>query len=111
MTMLDRDSGVIFVVDDEEMITNSLGEILGREGFDVFGFTNPLKALDRMETVGPDLLISDVVRRGKPVAFDDRVVVRELLEHDHAAARADTPQSVSDTPRRLRTARSSSSAL
>ncbi len=50
-------------------------------------------------------------RRGKPVAFDDRVVVRELLEHDHAAARADRPQSVSDTPRLLRTARSSSSAL
>jgi DNA-binding response OmpR family regulator len=61
MTMLDKDSGVVFVVDDEEMITSSLGVILGREGFDVFGFTNPLKALERMETVGPDLLISDVM--------------------------------------------------
>jgi DNA-binding response OmpR family regulator len=77
MTMLDRDSGVIFVVDDEEMITNSLGEILGREGFDVFGFTNPLKALDRMETVGPDLLISDVMMpqlNGIDLAIKTRLV-------------------------------------
>ena len=61
VTMLERESGVVFVVDDEEMITSSLGMILGREGFDVHGFTNPLKALERMETVGPDVLISDVM--------------------------------------------------
>lgn len=61
MTTLEREIGTIFLVDDEEMITSSLGEILGREGYDVFGFTNPLKALEHMETVGPDLLISDVM--------------------------------------------------
>jgi DNA-binding response OmpR family regulator len=75
--MLERESGVIFVVDDEEMITSSLGEILGREGFDVFGFTNPLKALERMETVGPDLLISDVMMpqlNGIDLAIQTRLV-------------------------------------
>jgi DNA-binding response OmpR family regulator len=61
LTTLERESAVIFLVDDEEMITASLGEILGQEGYDVFGFTNPLKALKRMETVGPDFLISDVM--------------------------------------------------
>jgi DNA-binding response OmpR family regulator len=61
VSKLERGIDVIFVVDDEEMITKSLGLILGREGFDVFGFTNPLKALERMETVEPDLLISDVM--------------------------------------------------
>jgi DNA-binding response OmpR family regulator len=77
VTMLERDSGVIVVVDDEEMITSSLGEILGREGFDVFAFTNPLKALERMETVGPDLLISDVMMpqlNGIDLAIKTRIV-------------------------------------
>jgi DNA-binding response OmpR family regulator len=61
VTTLEREIGTIFVVDDEEMITKSLGLILGREGFDVFGFTNPLEALEHMDTVAPDLLISDVM--------------------------------------------------
>lgn len=52
---------VIFVVDDEEMITKSLALVLGRKGFDVSCFTNPLEALERMKTVAPDLLISDVM--------------------------------------------------
>jgi DNA-binding response OmpR family regulator len=75
--MFERESGVIFVVDDEEMITSSLGLILGREGFDVFGFTNPLKALERMETVAPDLLISDVMMpqlNGIDLAIKTRIV-------------------------------------
>jgi CheY-like chemotaxis protein len=51
----------VFIVDDEEIIAKSLGLILGSKGFDVFPFTNPLRALDQMEEVGPDLLISDVM--------------------------------------------------
>ncbi len=77
MTTLEREIGTIFVVDDEEMITSSLGQILGREGFDVFGFTNPLKALEHMETVGPDLLISDVMMpqlNGIELAIQTRIV-------------------------------------
>jgi DNA-binding response OmpR family regulator len=77
VTTLDRESGVVFVVDDEEMITSSLEVILGREGFDVFGFTNPLKALERMETVEPDLLISDVMMpqlNGIDLAIRTRIV-------------------------------------
>lgn len=57
---LEREVSVIFVVDDEEMITRSLGLILGREGFDVFCFNNPLEAVEHMQRVAPDLLISDV---------------------------------------------------
>ena len=61
MSMLARQVSVVFVVDDEEMITRSLALVLGREGFDVSCFTNPLEALERMKTVAPDLLISDVM--------------------------------------------------
>jgi DNA-binding response OmpR family regulator len=57
----ERPVSVIFVVDDEEMIAKSLALILSREGFDVSCFTNPLEAMERMETVAPDLLISDVM--------------------------------------------------
>jgi CheY-like chemotaxis protein len=60
-TMLDPEISTIFVVDDEELITTSLRLILGRQGFEVFAFTRPLEALDRMHSVVPDLLISDVM--------------------------------------------------
>jgi DNA-binding response OmpR family regulator len=75
--MFERESGVVFVVDDEEMITSSLGLILGREGFDVYEFTNPLKALERMETIGPDVLITDVMMpqlNGFDLAIKTRIV-------------------------------------
>jgi two-component SAPR family response regulator len=75
--MLERESGVVFVVDDEELITNSLGLILDREGFDVFGFTNPLEALEYMQTIEPDLLISDVMMpqlNGIDLAIQTRIV-------------------------------------
>jgi CheY-like chemotaxis protein len=51
----------IYLVDDEELITKSLAHILRNEGFAVTPFNNPLKALARMKTHAPDLLISDVM--------------------------------------------------
>jgi CheY-like chemotaxis protein len=51
----------IYLVDDEELITKSLAHILRNEGFVVTPFNNPLKALARMKTHAPDLLISDVM--------------------------------------------------
>jgi len=52
---------MVCVVDDEAMITKSLSLILGREGFDVVSFTNPLEAIEHMQTNPPDLLISDIM--------------------------------------------------
>ena len=51
----------VFVVDDEELITKSLTQILRNEGFEVTPFTNPLKALGNLKSAAPDLLISDVM--------------------------------------------------
>lgn len=51
----------IFVVDDEQLIVESLAHILRREGFRVNGFTDPVKALAQTKTTAPDLLISDVM--------------------------------------------------
>lgn len=52
---------VVFVVDDEQIISQSLAIILRREGYDASYFTNPLEALEQMKITPPDLLISDVM--------------------------------------------------
>jgi len=51
----------IFVVDDEEVIVETLAIILRNSGFDATPFTEPLKALEASRSHSPDLLISDVV--------------------------------------------------
>ena len=61
MPILGRQGLSVFVVDDEELITKSLTQILRNEGFSVTPFTNPLRALKRIKLAAPDLLISDVM--------------------------------------------------
>jgi DNA-binding response OmpR family regulator/serine phosphatase RsbU (regulator of sigma subunit) len=61
VSILEGQVSSIYVVDDEETIAHSLGVILSREGFDVSCFTNPLEALDSIQSSAPDLLISDVM--------------------------------------------------
>jgi DNA-binding NtrC family response regulator len=52
---------LIFVVDDEVIIAETLAIILRREGFDVESFTNPILALRTAKVTTPSLLISDVL--------------------------------------------------
>ena len=61
MPTLDRTISKVCVVDDDVTITKSLSLILGREGFDVAAFTNPLEAMEYMQANPPDLLISDIM--------------------------------------------------
>lgn len=51
----------VYVVDDEQVIAQTLALILGRSGFDAIAFTNPLQAFDAAKAEAPDLLISDVM--------------------------------------------------
>ena len=51
----------VLVVDDEQVIAQTLAVVLGRSGFDAIAFTNPLKALEAARTEAPDLVISDVM--------------------------------------------------
>jgi CheY-like chemotaxis protein len=51
----------IFVVDDEKAIAETLAIILGKSGFVVTSFTNPLEALEKAPMRSPGLLLSDVV--------------------------------------------------
>ena len=61
MSNRERQNVSVYLVDDEEMITRSLAYILRSEGFFVTTFNNPLKALSRIGSDAPDLLISDVM--------------------------------------------------
>lgn len=51
----------VFVVDDEEIIAQTLAIILNQSGFQASSFTNPLDALSAARTTYPDLVISDVM--------------------------------------------------
>jgi DNA-binding response OmpR family regulator len=51
----------VFVVDDEDVIAQTLAIILRHSGFDASSFTNPLQALAAARDECPDLVISDVM--------------------------------------------------
>jgi DNA-binding NtrC family response regulator len=59
--MKEKPAPIVFVVDDEVVIAQSLAMILERNGFSARFFTNPLEALARIQIDRPDILISDVV--------------------------------------------------
>jgi DNA-binding NtrC family response regulator len=52
---------VVFVVDDEVVISKSLALILQKNGYSARFFTDPVEALKHVRTDPPDILISDVV--------------------------------------------------
>jgi CheY-like chemotaxis protein len=57
----ERHASVVFVVDDEVVIAQTLAMILERNGYLTRFFTDPLEALANVQIDRPDLLISDVV--------------------------------------------------
>jgi DNA-binding NtrC family response regulator len=59
--MNEKHVSVVFVVDDEVMISKSLAMVLQHNGYLARFFTDPLEALEHIKADPPDLLISDVV--------------------------------------------------
>jgi len=55
---------VVFVVDDEVVIAETLAVILNQAGFQARAFDHPQKAIAALVESAPDLLISDVVMPG-----------------------------------------------
>jgi DNA-binding response OmpR family regulator len=55
---------LVFVVDDETTIAETVALILCGDGFDATAFTDPLAALKAARTEGPNLLLSDVIMPG-----------------------------------------------
>jgi CheY-like chemotaxis protein len=55
-----KESPLIFVVDDEVLITETLAMILLANGYSALPFMDPLKALSYVNMRVPDLLLTDV---------------------------------------------------
>jgi DNA-binding response OmpR family regulator len=55
---------VVFVVDDEPVICQTIAIILNEDDYDAVAFDDPLKAMEASEQTTPELLISDVMMPG-----------------------------------------------
>ncbi|NUQ30648.1 MAG: response regulator [Acidobacteriaceae bacterium] len=59
--MTNENRPLIFVVDDETLISRSLATILKQQGFSARDFNDPRRALEMALITPPDLLLSDVM--------------------------------------------------
>ncbi len=59
--MTEKQTPVVFVVDDEMVISESLALILRKNGYAARSFTDSIEALEHIHTDPPDILISDVI--------------------------------------------------
>lgn len=92
---------VVFVVDDETVIATTLAAILKNAGFEAHAFFSGQEAVDSLDKLQPDLLVTDVVMPGmtgieaaiitrrqlpkcKILLFSGQAVTKDLME----AARA-----------------------
>ncbi|MCC7130364.1 MAG: response regulator, partial [Anaerolineae bacterium] len=55
---------LILIVDDEQLITESLSYSLKREGFDVVSVADGISAIQAVETHKPDLVVLDLMLPG-----------------------------------------------
>ena len=69
---------VLFVVDDEKIIADSLAAILNKCGFDASAFYDAQTALSACETLAPEYVISDVAMPGMS-GIDLAIQIRDLF--------------------------------
>lgn len=85
----------IILVDDEQDIVNSVGRWLEADGFNVYGFADPLLALEYFQNNSNDidLVLSDIrmrkmngfelVQKIKAIRPETKVIFMTALETDH----------------------------
>jgi DNA-binding NtrC family response regulator len=90
-----RERRSIILVDDERDIVNSVRRWLQADGFKVFGFADPLLALEYFQnnSNGIDLVLSDIrmrkmngfelVKKIKAIKPETKIIFMTALETDH----------------------------
>ena len=72
----------IFVVDDEQVIAETLATIFQRQGFSAHSFVNPLDAIDAARDKMPNFLVSDVMMP-QLTGFELANQIKILCPHCH----------------------------
>lgn len=68
----------VFVIDDEPAMVEVIATLCREEGYDVFPFNNPKRAVDELQVIVPDVVIADI----KMQALGGFDVLRTVREYD-----------------------------
>lgn len=79
-----RTQATVVVVDDDEATLGLISTFLRRNGYHVIAHTNPLKALESLETLDTKLVITDLMMpHVDGIAFTERL--HQLPRHRHTS--------------------------
>jgi DNA-binding NtrC family response regulator len=70
----------VLILDDEQVIANTLALILNRNGFEACAVYNARDAIDTARQLVPDFLISDVIMEGM-TGIDAAIQIAEVVPH------------------------------
>lgn len=69
----------VLVVDDEQVIADTLAKILELHGYDASVAYTSSKAIESARSIQPDLIISDVIIPGDISGIDAAIQIRDIL--------------------------------
>src|ERR1700690_2530532 len=72
----------VLILDDEQIIANTLALILNRSGFEARAVYNAETAIETASELLPDVLISDVIMQGK-TGIEAAIRISEIVPHCH----------------------------
>jgi CheY-like chemotaxis protein len=70
----------VLILDDEQIIANTLALILNRSGFEARAVYNGEAAIEAARELSPDVLISDVIMQGM-TGIDAAIRISEIVPH------------------------------
>src|ERR1700757_1200030 len=78
--MTNQEARRVLVLDDEQVIANTLALILNRSGFEARAVYTPRAAIQTARELSPDVLISDVIMDGA-TGIDAAIRISEMVPH------------------------------
>lgn len=72
----------VLILDDEQIIANTLALILNRSGFEARAVYTGESAIETARELAPDVLISDVIMQGM-TGIEAAIKISEMVPHCH----------------------------